>query len=48
MKKGLDYHDISVVVDDYNTYTSLLTNLDKEQIVFMANMTPHGGIRLGK
>lgn len=44
----MDSHVITLVADDYDTSTSLLIDSDKEQIVFLTDITPTGGIWSGK
>lgn len=43
----MDCHIISLVADDYDTPTSLLTDSDEEQIVFVIDTTPPDGTQSG-
>lgn len=47
-RRGVDYHVIFLGVEGYDTSTTLLTNLDKEQIIFMVGMTSPISTQLGK
>lgn len=41
-------HIISLGLDGYDSFSSLLTDSDKEQIAFMADITSCAGTKLGK
>lgn len=48
MKMNLNHHFISLVADDYDTSTTLLTDSEHEQIVLMANPALLRSTWLGK